>query len=94
MILQVTPVVAIAPLILIWVGFERINLALVLIAAIVAFFPILAGTTLGLKSRRLQPDRPDAAVWRLALADPVARAPALRPALSAVGHEDRRAAWR
>jgi NitT/TauT family transport system permease protein len=49
-ILQVTPVVAIAPLILIWVGFEHINLALVIIAAIVAFFPILAGATLGLKS--------------------------------------------
>jgi NitT/TauT family transport system permease protein len=49
-ILQVTPVVAIAPLILIWVGFERIELALVLIAFIVAFFPILSNTTLGLKS--------------------------------------------
>ena len=49
-ILQVTPVVAIAPLILIWVGFERINLALTIIATIVAFFPILAGMTLGLKS--------------------------------------------
>ncbi|HWY62263.1 MAG TPA: ABC transporter permease [Rhizomicrobium sp.] len=49
-ILQVTPVVAIAPLILIWVGFERINTALVLIAALVAFFPILSNTALGLKS--------------------------------------------
>jgi NitT/TauT family transport system permease protein len=49
-ILQVTPVVAIAPLILIWVGFERINLALVIVATIVAFFPILAGAALGLKS--------------------------------------------
>ena len=49
-ILQVTPVVAIAPLILIWVGFERINLALTIMATIVAFFPILAGATLGLKS--------------------------------------------
>ena len=49
-ILQVTPVVAIAPLIMIWVGFEHINLALVIIATIVAFFPILAGATLGLKS--------------------------------------------
>jgi NitT/TauT family transport system permease protein len=49
-ILQVTPVVAIAPLILIWVGFERINLALTIIATIVAFFPILAGAALGLKS--------------------------------------------
>ena len=49
-ILQVTPVVAIAPLILIWVGFERINVALIMIAWIVAFFPILSGTTQGLKS--------------------------------------------
>jgi len=49
-ILQVTPVVAIAPLILIWVGFDHINAALVLIAALVAFFPILSNTTLGLKS--------------------------------------------
>jgi NitT/TauT family transport system permease protein len=49
-ILQVTPVVAIAPLILIWVGFDRINLALVIIAFIVAFFPILSNTALGLKS--------------------------------------------
>ena len=49
-ILQVTPVVAIAPLILIWVGFEHIDRALALIAALVAFFPILSNTTLGLKS--------------------------------------------
>jgi NitT/TauT family transport system permease protein len=49
-VLQVTPVVAIAPLILIWVGFEHVNAALALIAALVAFFPILSNTTLGLKS--------------------------------------------
>ncbi|HWU25541.1 MAG TPA: ABC transporter permease [Rhizomicrobium sp.] len=49
-VLQVTPVVAIAPLILIWVGFERINLALVIIAFIVAFFPVLSNTTLGMRS--------------------------------------------
>jgi len=49
-VLQVTPVVAIAPLILIWVGFDHINAALALIAAMVAFFPILSNTTLGLKS--------------------------------------------
>jgi NitT/TauT family transport system permease protein len=49
-VLQVTPVVAIAPLILIWVGFERIDTALVIIAFIVAFFPILSNTTLGLRS--------------------------------------------
>jgi NitT/TauT family transport system permease protein len=49
-ILQVTPVVAITPLILIWVGFDRIDLVLVIVAFIVAFFPILSNTTLGLKS--------------------------------------------
>jgi NitT/TauT family transport system permease protein len=49
-VLQVTPVVAIAPLIIIWVGFERINVALLILAWIVAFFPILANTTLGLRS--------------------------------------------
>jgi NitT/TauT family transport system permease protein len=49
-ILQVTPIVAIAPLIVIWVGFERINLALLILAWIVAFFPILSATTLGMRS--------------------------------------------
>jgi NitT/TauT family transport system permease protein len=49
-ILQVTPIVAIAPLVLIWVGFERIHLALLILAWLVAFFPILSNTTLGLRS--------------------------------------------
>lgn len=49
-ILQVTPVVAIAPLVLIWVGFDNVNLALLILAWIVAFFPILSNTTLGLRS--------------------------------------------
>jgi len=49
-ILQVTPIVAIAPLIIIWVGFERINLALLILAWIVAFFPILSSATMGLRS--------------------------------------------
>ena len=48
--LQVTPIVAIAPLVLIWVGFERIQLALLILAWLVAFFPILSNTTLGLRS--------------------------------------------
>jgi len=48
--IQVTPVVAIAPLILIWVGYDRVTTAETLIAAIVAFFPILSNATLGLKS--------------------------------------------
>jgi NitT/TauT family transport system permease protein len=49
-VLQVTPVVAIAPLILIWVGFDHVERALVIIAFLVAFFPILSSTLLGLKS--------------------------------------------
>jgi len=49
-ILQVTPVVAIAPLILIWIGFERINLALTLLAGLIAFFPVLTSIMLGLRS--------------------------------------------
>jgi NitT/TauT family transport system permease protein len=49
-VLQVTPVVAIAPLILIWVGYEHVERAAVVIALIVAFFPILSNATLGLRS--------------------------------------------
>lgn len=48
--LQVTPVVAIAPLILIWVGFEHIDRALIIIGWIVAFFPMLTNTVQGLRS--------------------------------------------
>ena len=48
--LQVTPVVAIAPLILIWIGFENTNQAMVIIAWIVAFFPILTNTLQGIRS--------------------------------------------
>lgn len=47
-ILQVTPVVSIAPLIFIYV--DSRTAGLLLCAWIVAFFPILANTTLGLKS--------------------------------------------
>jgi NitT/TauT family transport system permease protein len=47
-LLQVTPVVAIAPLIIIWV--EDPTLALVLCATIVALFPIISNTAQGLRS--------------------------------------------
>ena len=47
-ILQVTPIIAIAPLILIYV--DNTYAALLICAWIVAFFPILANTTLGLNS--------------------------------------------
>lgn len=49
-VLQVTPVVSIAPLILIWVGYDNVEFALLILAWIVAFFPILSNTTLGLRS--------------------------------------------
>jgi NitT/TauT family transport system permease protein len=47
-LLQVTPIVAIAPLIIIWVKDTRA--ALVLCAVVVAIFPIISNTTLGLRS--------------------------------------------
>ena len=47
-ILQVTPIVAVAPLIIIWV--DNTVAALLICAWIVAFFPILSNTTLGLNS--------------------------------------------
>jgi NitT/TauT family transport system permease protein len=47
-LLQVTPIVAIAPLIIIWVRDTRT--ALVLCAVVVAIFPIISNTTLGLRS--------------------------------------------
>ena len=47
-LLQVTPIVAIAPLIIIWVKDTRI--ALVLCAVVIAIFPIISNTTLGLRS--------------------------------------------
>ncbi|WP_082803718.1 ABC transporter permease [Anabaena sp. 4-3] len=48
-ILQTTPIVAIAPLIILWLK-NNTFAALVVCAWIVAFFPIVSNTTLGLKS--------------------------------------------
>lgn len=47
-VLQVTPLVAVAPLLVIWIDDTRTVLALC--ATIVAFFPVLAGTAVGLRS--------------------------------------------
>ncbi len=58
-ILQVTPIVAIAPLIIIWV--REPFLALLVCAWIVAFFPVVANTTVGLNSA----DRNLLALFRL-----------------------------
>jgi NitT/TauT family transport system permease protein len=48
--LQVTPVVAIAPLFVIWAGVDHPDRAIIALAAIVAFFPIFSGTVRGLTS--------------------------------------------
>jgi len=58
-ILQVTPIVAIAPLIIIWV--REPFIALLVCAWIVAFFPVVANTTVGLNSA----DRNLMALFRL-----------------------------
>jgi NitT/TauT family transport system permease protein len=58
-ILQVTPIVSIAPLIIIWVN--NTFASLLICAWIVAFFPIVANTTLGLNSA----DRNLAALFQL-----------------------------
>jgi NitT/TauT family transport system permease protein len=47
-LLQVTPIVAIAPLIIIWV--KNPTASLVICATIVALFPMISNTTLGLRS--------------------------------------------
>jgi len=47
-IIQVTPVVAIAPLVLIWAGIDHPERAIVALAALVAFFPIFSGALTGL----------------------------------------------
>ena len=48
--LQVTPVVAIAPLVVIWAGLDHPERAITTLAAVVAFFPIFSGALAGLKS--------------------------------------------
>jgi NitT/TauT family transport system permease protein len=47
-LLQVTPIVAVAPLIIIWIKDPMASM--VLCAALVALFPVIANTTLGLRS--------------------------------------------
>jgi len=47
-LLQVTPIVAVAPLIIIWV--RDPTLSMVICASLVALFPIISNTTLGLRS--------------------------------------------
>lgn len=48
--LQVTPIVAIAPLVIVWVGIDHAPLAVLILAAVVAFFPMFSGVLTGLQS--------------------------------------------
>jgi NitT/TauT family transport system permease protein len=48
--LQVTPIVAIAPLMTIWAGLDHPERAILALAVVVAFFPIFSGALTGLKS--------------------------------------------
>lgn len=48
--LQVTPVIAVAPLVIIWAGLDHPQRAVVVLATIVAFFPIFSGAVTGLKA--------------------------------------------
>jgi NitT/TauT family transport system permease protein len=48
--LQVTPVIALAPLVSIWAGLDHPDRAVVGLAAVVAFFPILSGALAGMKA--------------------------------------------
>ncbi len=49
-VLQVTPIVAIAPLVNIWAGLDHPQRAVIGLAALVAFFPIFSGAVTGLKA--------------------------------------------
>ena len=48
--MQVTPVVAIAPLVVIWAGLDNPERAIVALACVVAFFPVFSGALAGLRS--------------------------------------------
>jgi len=52
-VLQVTPLVAIAPLVVIWVGLDNANRAVLVLALIAAFFPIPSNMMIGLRSADL-----------------------------------------
>ena len=73
-VLQVTPIVAIAPLIIVWVGNPFASL--VVCATIVAFFPVFANTAAGSGLGAAGAGRSVPPVWREPARDAVAAAPA------------------
>lgn len=69
-VMQVTPIVAVAPLIIIWVNDTK--LSLLICAWLVAFFPILSNTTFGSEFGRSQFARPVPPLSRFAPAHALA----------------------
>ena len=73
--LQVTPIIAIAPLVLVWAGLDHADRAVTALAAAVAFFPIFSGVLTGLRSADPDLERlfdlygatPHQRLWRLRL---------------------------
>ncbi len=74
-VLQVTPIVAIAPIVNIWAGLDHPQRAVIGLAALVAFFPIFSGALTGLKAADPDLERlfdlygatPRQRLWRLRL---------------------------
>lgn len=74
-VIQVTPVVAIAPLVILWTGLDNAWAALFILATLVAFFPVLSASLLGFRSVdrglrnlfRLYGATPWQVFWRLEL---------------------------
>ena len=50
LVLQATPIIAIAPLVIIWTGIENPRRAILILAVIVAVFPVLTSALAGLKA--------------------------------------------
>jgi NitT/TauT family transport system permease protein len=57
LVLQATPIVAIAPLVIIWSGIENPRRAILILAVIVAVFPVLTAALAGLKAVDAKLDR-------------------------------------
>ena len=57
LVLQATPIIAIAPLVIIWAGIENPRRAILILAVVVAVFPVLTSALAGLKAVNAGHDR-------------------------------------
>ena len=81
--LQVTPIVAIAPLVTIWAGLDHPERAILALAVVVAFFPIFSGCPDRAEERRSGPGAIVRSLWRQPPAALVSPAAAVRRAVPA-----------